>query len=102
VNYLESLGYQVEIAENGKDALDLLNTFTPKIIITDLVMPIMDGFELMKNLKKIKLGIPIIVLSSMIQDGLREKCLEMGACKCIQKPFKGEDLKQFIYELLKS
>lgn len=48
---LEKHGYEVAVAKNGKEAIDYLNTNLPSIIISDVVMPEMDGFELCKRVK---------------------------------------------------
>ncbi|WP_038057179.1 chemotaxis protein CheW [Thermodesulfobacterium hydrogeniphilum] len=81
-NYLETAGYQVEDAENGKEALNKLTT-DPNfdIIITDIEMPEMDGFELIKvlksdpNLNKI----PIIVVTALAGEDIKKKVFELGA-----------------------
>lgn len=63
--YLEQRGFAVESATNGMEALDLLKTVLPDVIITDLMMPKMDGRELISTLKSspATAGIPVVILS---------------------------------------
>ncbi|HUS18909.1 MAG TPA: response regulator [Terriglobales bacterium] len=63
--YLEQRGFAVESATNGKEALDLLKTVLPDVIITDLMMPKMDGKELIAKLRGMPqtAAIPIVVIS---------------------------------------
>ncbi len=77
---LEKHGYEVAVAKNGKEAIDYLNTNLPSIIISDVVMPEMDGFELCKRVKgDEKLGkIPFVILTTLsdLEDGFCPDCLE--------------------------
>ena len=63
--YLEQRGFAVESATNGKEALDMLKTVLPDVIITDMMMPKMDGKELISNLRAMPqtAGIPVVVLA---------------------------------------
>jgi CheY-like chemotaxis protein len=63
--YLEQRGFAVEAATNGKEALDMLKTVLPDVIITDLMMPKMDGKELIANLRAMPqtASIPVVVIS---------------------------------------
>jgi CheY-like chemotaxis protein len=63
--YLEQRGFAVESATNGKEALDMLKTVLPDVIITDLMMPKMDGKELISNLRAMPqtAGIPVVMIS---------------------------------------
>jgi len=72
--YLEQRGFAVESATNGREALDLLKTVLPDVIITDLMMPKMDGHELISNLKAspATAGIPVVILAGR-SSGEQEK-----------------------------
>lgn len=63
---LSNSGFEVEVAENGQLGLDKLKKFTPDIILLDVMMPIMDGFEMLKRLRKDKNfeETPVIILSN--------------------------------------
>jgi CheY-like chemotaxis protein len=74
-------GYEVKLAANGLEALKQLEIFTPNIIIADLMMPIMDGYAMLKEVKlntKTK-DIPVIVTSNLSQPEDKDKCLKLGA-----------------------
>jgi DNA-binding response OmpR family regulator len=78
---LSKEGYDVIITENGKKALEVARDKTPDLILLDLVMPEMDGFETLQTLKsddKLK-GVPVIVLSNLGQDSDIDKAKQLGA-----------------------
>ncbi len=80
-------------AESGKEALDLLAKTKIHLIITDLNMPVMGGFELLDNIRN-KLGmedIPVIVLTSDAEEKTREEAFRLGANDFVNKPIKNVD-----------
>jgi signal transduction histidine kinase/DNA-binding response OmpR family regulator len=89
--YLSKLGYQVEIAESGEEGLRMARNFFPDIIILDVMMPRMDGWEVLSYLKADhKLAdIPVIVLS-MIED--KSMGYSLGATDYLIKPISREQL----------
>lgn len=88
--------YIVE-AENGKEALDLVKREKPGFIITDVNMPVMDGFEFITEVRKIydKLELPIIAYTS--DPSNIEKCIELGCNQAILKPIDIMALKDAIH-----
>lgn len=80
-NYLVGAGYEVETTENGKEALNRLFSGKFDLIITDLEMPEMDGFELIKEVRASPdyKNIPIIVVTSLAGEDVRRKVLDLGA-----------------------
>lgn len=84
---LEIEGYEVVIAKNGQEALDIIKTKTPDLILLDLIMPVIDGFGVLKEVKndiKTK-NIKVIVLSNLGQDEDMEKAKKLGADEYIVK-----------------
>ncbi len=80
-------GFEVKIAENGTDLLEQLKTYTPDLIILDLVMPNKDGFEVLKEIKandKWKM-IPVIIASNLGQKDDIDQGLALGANDYIVK-----------------
>ena len=77
----EAEGFKFKAAFNGEEALTILKTFVPSIIILDLVMPIKNGFEVLKEVKKDKRlsKIPIIVATNLGEEQYIVKAKEMGA-----------------------
>lgn len=86
--------YDVITAENGQEALNLLEYWTPDLIICDMVMPVMNGTELHENIKKNNFlsNIPFIFLSAKNEVDLIRKCLQDGADDFLTKPFKFNEL----------
>ena len=84
--YLENAGYEVFQAENGRLALELLEKTEIDLMILDIMMPVMDGYELIQSLGKGR-DFPVIFLSAKDQVIDRIKGLNMGADDYISKPF---------------
>jgi two-component system alkaline phosphatase synthesis response regulator PhoP/two-component system response regulator VicR len=86
---LEAKGHKVAMVTNGKDALTMVNSEQPQLIILDVMMPKMDGYHVCRLLKfdtRFK-HIPIIFVSSKIQDADRELGLACGGNEYIAKPY---------------
>jgi DNA-binding response OmpR family regulator len=100
---LEIEGFNVIQAENGREALDLLSEMLPDLIITDIMMPRMDGVEFFLTLKEsdVTAGIPVIVLTvkSQVED-IKYASL-LGMEHYVIKPFDPRDLVREVKELLK-
>src|SRR5436190_11063333 len=86
---LERLGYKVSCAENGSEALKLLRRDAFDLLLLDIIMPVMDGFEVLEQLKAEPLlrDIPVIVLSASDQLDHVVKCIQKGAQDYLSKPF---------------
>ncbi len=86
---LEVRGYKVFLAGNGKDALDVLARITPLLVISDIVMPEMNGYELCRRMKQDKglRGIPVILLTALSDPRDVIKGLECGADNFLVKPY---------------
>ncbi len=95
---LKTHGFEVIVACDGMEAVELLPTANIDLIITDLNMPNMDGFELIKAVRGSNKDIPIIILSSLKGSEEIEKGLEVGANSYMIKPF---DPKRIQYEVAK-
>ena len=84
---LTKAGFEAKIAQDGEEALEILKTFTPEIILLDLMMPKKDGFQVLAELKadpKLK-GIPVIVTSNLSQPEDKKKAMDLGAKDYIVK-----------------
>ncbi|PWB75382.1 response regulator [candidate division GN15 bacterium] len=97
-----SMGHRVTEAENGRKGLDLVDTLEPDMIITDLLMPELDGIGLLRDLKKRDSAIPAVVVSADIQETTRQECLQLGARDFLNKPVKHADLAATVERLLQS
>ncbi|WP_041620286.1 response regulator transcription factor [Stanieria cyanosphaera] len=93
-DYLEFRGYNVMTAENGREALDLLEQSIPDMIICDVMMPEMDGYSLVQHIRQEPRTnrIPVLFLSAKGQSQDRVKGLNEGADVYMVKPFEPEEL----------
>ena len=78
---LEHEGYTVTLATNGQEALDLLQTRTFFVMLLDLMMPVMDGFQVLERLKAIASKPVVFVLSNLSQQEDEQRVLALGARK---------------------
>jgi DNA-binding response OmpR family regulator len=85
--YLEKDGYEVIAAEDGLVAMDLLQDEQPDLVICDIMMPGMNGYELIKKARELEHNLPIIVLSAKTQDEDKIRGLDIGADDYMTKPF---------------
>jgi two-component system, OmpR family, KDP operon response regulator KdpE len=85
-------GYQVEEAGDGKAALDMLQTKAPDLLILDLGLPDLDGFEVIRQLRDLGSSIPIVVLSSRTDEKGKVQALDLGADDYVTKPFGIDEL----------
>ncbi|HEY9814219.1 MAG TPA: response regulator transcription factor, partial [Candidatus Obscuribacterales bacterium] len=92
--YLEFRGYEVITAENGREALEVLEDDIPDLIICDVMMPEMDGYSLVEHVRKDPRTswIPVLFLSAKGQSQDRVKGLNTGADVYMVKPFEPEEL----------
>jgi len=102
-DYLEFRGYQVKTAENGQEALDLLQEEIPDMIICDVMMPQMDGYSFVEHVRKDSKTswIPVLFLSAKGQSQDRVKGLNTGADVYMVKPFEPEELVAQVESSLK-
>jgi len=88
---LKALGYGVLTASNGLEALEQAQAQEPDLIVLDLIMPKMDGFETLKELRSFS-SVPVIILSAKGADVDKIKGLGLGADDYLQKPFNPDEL----------
>lgn len=97
---LKELGYEVRTADNGEAALKEIYAATPDIVVTDMQMPLMNGIELIYEMERLQLDIPIVVMTAHADVNSAVKSFKHGAKDYIQKPFTAEELHKVIKELL--
>lgn len=88
---LKASGYDVLTAGDGAQALEQIQTQKPDLVVLDLLMPRMDGFEMMRQLRSFS-SIPIVILSARGADADRIRGLKLGADDYLAKPFNPEEL----------
>ena len=94
---LAQLGYEVSTASDGKQGLRIIESEEPDLIITDIIMPDMEGIEFIRSLAKERKGLPVIVMSGH-PVGMRFLNIvrAFGAKAALQKPFTSEQLSEVI------
>lgn len=94
--------YHVQTASNGRDALQLIQTHRVDIVISDVMMPEMDGYELTDHIKQNEIysHLPVILLTAKTTEDDKQKALLTGADAFIVKPFKIRDLQLHIDNLI--
>jgi two-component system sensor histidine kinase/response regulator len=94
IELLESVGLNVTVANNGREAVELVNQSKFDCILMDMQMPEMDGYEATQELRKDKRykELPIIAMTANAMQGDREKCLKAGMNDYISKPINPKDL----------
>jgi CheY-like chemotaxis protein len=96
---LLKLGYQTNLAQNGREALEMISAKSYDVILMDVQMPEMDGFEATKNIRSLDIGQPYIVAmtaNALAED--RDICLSQGMDNYISKPMKLETLVSVLKE----
>lgn len=93
-------GHQVDIATNGKIAFDSLADKSYNIIITDLMMPEMDGLQFINRLRMTENETPVIVVTAYGNIENMLTAYELGAVEILEKPFDIEELINLVNELI--
>ncbi len=102
---LKKEGHKVEIAENGKIAVDMFKNYKYDMILMDIQMPVMDGLEATKEIRKIEMNrkvkdpIKIIAITAYVMERDRSMCLGAGMSEYLAKPFKPNELIDLITNL---
>lgn len=101
---LFAANYNILVAENGEQGVEIARRVIPDLIITDIMMPVMDGFECCRILKEDlnTCHIPIILLTALAEEEDLVKGIELGADEYIYKPFNPEILRIKVKHLIKS
>ena len=85
--HLKSVGFEVEIAEDGVRAVKMIKSKKPDLILLDIIMPEKNGFEVLQEIKQddeVK-SVPVIILTNLSQKSDMEECLRLGAVEFLVK-----------------
>jgi CheY-like chemotaxis protein len=102
--YLKAHGYQVVQAHDGAEALEKAQSSNPDLILMDIQMPVMDGLEVIRRLRKDRMFVttPMIAITALAMPGDRERCIQAGANEYMSKPIRLKVLRTTIEDLLKN
>jgi DNA-binding NarL/FixJ family response regulator len=101
-DYLEAAGYFVVSAENGREALKLVDNYQPHLIVTDITMPQMDGWELVRQIRQrpaLRL-LPVVFLTARTETQERVRGYQLGCDLFLAKPFELQELGAVVRNLL--
>ena len=99
----EDKGVELLLAENGKDAIEFVRTENPELVILDVMMPGMDGFEVCNTIKN-EFGMRDVYVLMLTADGQevnKQKSLEVGADIFMTKPFDPDEIAEKVAQVLK-
>ncbi|MCA9449772.1 MAG: response regulator, partial [Candidatus Omnitrophica bacterium] len=105
VRMLEKLGCKVDVAANGKEAVELVRVFRYDLILMDCQMPELDGYQATREIRRMQNegmpNIPIVAMTANAMQGDREKCLSAGMDDYLSKPVDPKILEEKLCEYLK-
>ncbi|WP_138420768.1 response regulator [Aquibacillus sediminis] len=97
---VKSEGYQVEVAENGKEALDKIINQLPDLLIIDFKLPIMDGYAVVQQVEQQNIQIPTIVMSGLSEEAAKKMEAFDMVKEVFAKPFDIEEARVTINKLI--
>ncbi len=103
VNMLGKLGYTVEIANDGLEAISMIGKIPYNLILMDCQMPVMDGFEAARHIRRLEtsgLHVPIVAMTANAMQGDRELCIEAGMDDYMSKPIEPKALSTILSKWL--
>ena len=95
---LEAAGFRVESADNGEEGIEKARTLNPDLVLLDIMMPGIDGWETLTRLKRDPetSGIPVIIFTAREHSRGHQKSTEMGAADYFRKPFEPDELIELV------
>jgi len=100
VEILKEQGYNVDSAENGQKGLEMIKAKDYDVVLSDLIMPVMGGMELLRNIKQIKTGTSVIFITGFGTIENAVEAIKVGASDYITKPFKIDEVQSKIKKVL--
>lgn len=93
-------GYKVYIARDGEEAMGIIDENVPELVILDIMMPKVDGYEVCKHVKAIHKDVKVVFLTAKTKQSDKEKGEALGADLYLTKPFSNKDLVSKVKVLL--
>jgi DNA-binding response OmpR family regulator len=95
-DFLSSKGYEVAVAEGGREALRMIDASPPDVVLLDVAMPVMDGMETLRRIVATHPAMPVIMVTANADIEITSKVLQLGAADYVPKPFDLDYLDQAI------
>jgi CheY-like chemotaxis protein len=99
---IKNLGHNIVEARDGEQALLMIEQHQPECVCLDLLIPKINGLEVLKQLRDANNNVPVIMVTADTQETTRQKCLELNALAVLNKPAKAEELSKLIDQALNS
>ena len=93
------VGHEVDTASHGQEAIDKIQVNPPDCLLLDMLMPVMDGVQVLEQLKSLGIKIPTIVITADVQEWLKDRCLELGATTILNKPVKQDQIHTTLQQI---
>jgi len=85
--FLSKKSYQVDTAENGNQAIEIIKKERPHLVLLDIKMPAMNGIDVLKEIKKIDPSVGVIMITALQEEEIAQEAMKLGADDYICKPF---------------
>ncbi|RXZ79784.1 DNA-binding response regulator [Paenibacillaceae bacterium] len=99
--YLQNEGFDIVEAENGEDALAMIQRSGIQLVILDIMMPLMDGWDLCREIRKLDMDLPLLMVTAKGEAAHRVKGFQLGSDDYLTKPFHPMELVMRVKSLLK-
>ena len=99
---LSSEGYEILEAVDGREGLEMIRKHQPDCVLLDMLMPELNGNEVLEVLHEQGIEVPVIIVTADIQEHTQARCFELGAKAFLNKPAKNGELQQAIQTVLSS
>jgi two-component system, OmpR family, response regulator len=96
---LEFEGYEILIANDGREALEMVRSQAPDVMLLDVMMPVLDGWDVLRFMRGGGIDTRVIVVTARAEDDERLRAWELGCDEFITKPFDIESLLQTVFEV---
>jgi len=100
-NNLKLEGYEVAVAEDGKKGLNLIRTFAPNAIVLDLMLPEMDGYQVLRTMRSNGSTVPVLILTALGDEADKVRGFRLGADQYLTKPFSVVEFLSRVEALLR-
>jgi len=95
-NYFSSRGNEVRAVRSGEDALEMMEFWEPDLVFLDIQLPQLSGIDVLKRIKVMKVGIPVVMISGYATENIAVQSLELGALDYINKPINFKRLEEIV------
>lgn len=95
-NYFSSRGNEVRAVNSGEDALEMMEFWEPDLVFLDIQLPQLSGIDVLKRIRVMKNGIPVVMISGFATENIAVKSLELGALDYINKPINFKRLEEIL------